>query len=90
MTRLGHAESRADCLACVRRWLDEVALHARGAPIVIVGTRKDAVPEPAVHLALSELLLRGLRGCGAVARPAPKPASRSVTASTLNNAIGEP
>ena len=41
------AESRADCLAYILSWMDEVVVHAQDAPILLAGTRKDAVPSAA-------------------------------------------
>ena len=34
---------RGECLAYVRNWLRSVSLHAKGAPVILVGTHKDAV-----------------------------------------------
>ena len=47
MERLLVDESRADCLAYILGWLDEVVVHAQDAPILLAGSRKDAVPSAA-------------------------------------------
>ena len=39
----------ADCLAYVRYWLDAIHLHASGAPVLLVGTHKDLVPNHTQH-----------------------------------------
>lgn len=60
-------EEREKCLAMVRYWLDNIALHTstakgrRSAPLVLVGTHKDLVAQPRDHEAISQLLWSNFR-----------------------------
>ena len=56
------ASEREQTLAMIRYWLDNIALHTgtgheeHNAPLFLVGTHKDKVPEPRDHEAISQLL----------------------------------
>eukprot|EP00047_Mylnosiga_fluctuans_P007769 m.4850 g.4850 ORF g.4850 m.4850 type:complete len:1245 (+) comp1947_c0_seq2:86-3820(+) len=45
-----------DCLTYIKFWLSSIALTALGAPVFLVGTRKDEVPSRADHEAIHAIL----------------------------------
>ena len=52
----GIFEDEKSTVEMVRYWLNSLALHARGAPILLVGTHKDKVKTYAEHQKISEIL----------------------------------
>ena len=65
MERLGPSATQGErdkCLAMIRYWLDNIALHTgtgregRNASLVLVGTHKDMVSDPKEHEKISKLL----------------------------------
>jgi len=65
MERLGPSATQGErdkCLAMIRYWLDNIALHTgtgregRNASLVLVGTHKDMVSDPKEHEKISQLL----------------------------------
>ena len=47
---------RLNALAFMRFWLRQIHLLAKGAPVVVVGTHKDLVPDAASHVEISNML----------------------------------
>ena len=47
---------RGKAVEMVRYWLNSLALHAKGAPILLVGTHKDEVKESQEHKFISDFL----------------------------------
>ncbi|CAM9943761.1 unnamed protein product, partial [Ectocarpus fasciculatus] len=64
-------EERQLALSYMRFWLNSIIVHAfdrttgATAPIVIVGTRKDKVPDPEKHAEISTLIYENFKGCRA-------------------------
>ena len=48
-------------LSYLRFWLKSIEVHASGAPVLLVGTHKDAVSSPADHQLINELLQDSLK-----------------------------
>ncbi|CAE7272488.1 roco5 [Symbiodinium sp. CCMP2592] len=49
-------ESCDRAIAMLRYWLNSLAMHARGAPVLLVGTHKDDVPQSGDHRKISKIL----------------------------------
>ena len=49
-------ESCDRAIAMLRYWLNSLAMHARGAPVLLVGTHKDDVPQSSDHRKISKIL----------------------------------
>ncbi|CAE7780128.1 uba3 [Symbiodinium necroappetens] len=49
-------ESCERAIAMLRYWLNSLAMHARGAPVLLVGTHKDDVPQSSDHRKISKIL----------------------------------
>ena len=47
---------REETLKYIEHWLENIAMYARGAPIVLVGTHKDLVKEHTTHVELSNII----------------------------------
>ncbi|CAJ1409359.1 unnamed protein product [Effrenium voratum] len=60
MTQLGEGpegpEGPEGAMGMIRYWLNSLALHAKGAPVLLVGTHKDRVGTEAEHRAISARL----------------------------------
>jgi GTPase SAR1 family protein len=63
------AETRQQCIRRLSFWLNSIYLHARGrdaskqegfsvAPVILVGTHKDTVPDPSDHESIKQILDR--------------------------------
>ena len=56
---------KAECMRYIRGWLRCIALHAKGAPVALVGTRKDKVQSRDDWLSISETLETVMQECEA-------------------------
>eukprot|EP00931_Biecheleriopsis_adriatica_P061133 TRINITY_DN3674_c0_g1_i2.p1 TRINITY_DN3674_c0_g1~~TRINITY_DN3674_c0_g1_i2.p1 ORF type:complete len:1121 (+),score=202.71 TRINITY_DN3674_c0_g1_i2:124-3486(+) len=52
----GACQRRSAAMDNLRYWLNSIALHANGAPVILVGTRKDEIKNAAAHRKISDLL----------------------------------
>ena len=50
------SERSCEAIAMLRYWLNSLAMHARGAPVLLVGTHKDDVPKSSEHVKISKIL----------------------------------